>query len=329
MSYPLTRTRRIRQSQWLRDLVAEHSLSVSDLVWPIFIKEGHNIKEEVKTMPGVFRFSIDELVNKVKHAQSLGIRAIALFPSIEPEHKTLLAAESYNPNNLVCRAIKKLRDAGITIGISCDVALDPYTTHGHDGILSGTDVNNDVTVGILCKQALNQAKAGCDIVAPSDMMDGRILRIRETLEENNFHNTAILSHAAKYTSAFYGPFRDAVNSKTCLGHGSKSSYQMDPRNAKEAMHNILMDIDEGADMIMVKPGMPYLDIVKEASQICTVPIFVYQISGEYSMIRIASINGAIEYKTAMLESLLCFKRAGAQAIFTYAAIDVAQWLGNM
>ncbi|MEM6338491.1 MAG: porphobilinogen synthase [Pseudomonadota bacterium] len=323
--YPIVRLRRNRRTSWLRDLTSETHLQPSDLILPIFVIEGENLRTEVKTMPGVFRQSIDQVVITAKEAEKRGIKAIALFPSIDPSLKSESADEAYNLDNLICRTVRSLKNAGLTIGIICDVALDPYTTHGRDGILIDGDVDNDQTVEALSNQALVLAKAGVDIVAPSDMMDGRIMAIREDLDENDFINVNILAYAAKYNSSFYGPFRDAVGSNK-KNYLSKATYQMDVRNRSEAMREIEHDIEEGADMVMVKPGMPFLDIINEASQRFDIHVLAYQVSGEYAMLKIASENGALDWEKIMIESLVCFKRAGTSAILTYAALEAADLL---
>lgn len=325
MIYPIVRLRRNRRTSWLRDLTSETHLQPSDLILPIFVIEGENLKTEVKTMPGVFRQSIDQVLITAKEAEKRGIKAIALFPSIDPSLKSENADEAYNLDNLICRTVRALKNAGLKIGIICDVALDPYTTHGHDGIIIDGDVDNDETVEALANQALVLAKAGVDIVAPSDMMDGRIMAIREDLDENGFINVNILAYAAKYNSSFYGPFRDAVGSNK-RDYLCKATYQMDIRNRSEAMREIEHDIEEGADMVMVKPGMPFLDILNEASRRFDVHIFAYQVSGEYAMLKIASESGALDWEKIMLESLICFKRAGASAVLTYAALEAAELL---
>ena len=321
--FPLIRHRRNRKDSWIRDLVAENHLRVDDLIWPIFVVDGKNIKEEIKTLPGVYRYSIDLAVEEIKNAKQLGIKAVAIFPVTDKSLKTEDGRESYNPNNLICNSIKKIKDTVVDIGVICDVALDPYTSHGHDGVLNEVKnyVDNDQTIEILIKQALVQAEAGCDVIAPSDMMDGRILKIRQALERNNFINVNILAYSAKYASNFYGPFRDAVGSSTNLGIADKKNYQMDFRNSKEALQEIASDIKEGADIVMIKPGMPYLDIVLQASKNFNVPIFVYQVSGEYAMLKFAAEQNCFSYEKALIESLTSFKRAGASAILTYAAID--------
>jgi porphobilinogen synthase len=323
--FPSTRLRRTRMQPWCRELVAEHRLHPSDLIWPVFIQEGKNAETPIESMPGVSRLTIDILVKRAKEAKSLGIPAIAIFPSIDKKLKTPNGKEALNKNNLVCRAIRELKNAVPEIGVIADVALDPYTSHGQDGIFENNVVQNDATVEMLCKQALVQAKAGCDIVAPSDMMDGRIGAIRAALEEEGFCDTLILSYAAKYASSFYGPFRDAVGSASAL-KGDKKNYQMDPRNGDEAMREIALDVSEGADMVMVKPGIAYLDIVQRAANSFDIPVLAYQVSGEYAMIQAAAQNGWIDGDAVMLENLLAFKRAGARAIFTYAAIDLAKTL---
>jgi len=323
--YPIVRLRRNRRTSWIRDLLSEATLSPNDLVLPIILIEGKNQRQEIKTMPNVFRQSIDQALITAKEAAAAGIKAVALFPCIDSELKSEDADEAYNLDNLICRAVRSFKNAGLSIGIICDVALDPYTIHGHDGILKDGDVDNDETVEALSNQALVLAKAGVDVVAPSDMMDGRILSIRENLDNEGFSNINILAYAAKYNSSFYNPFRDAIGSKQ-EKYLCKATYQMDVRNSKEAMREIAHDIDEGADMIMIKPGMPFLDIINEASSQFDVPIFAYQVSGEYAMIKFAAENGALDWQKSILESLVCFKRSGASAIFTYAALEVALML---
>jgi porphobilinogen synthase len=324
--YPHTRLRRTRMQPWCRELVAEARLSASDLIWPVFIHDGKNKETPVVSMPGVSRLTIDLLVARAKEASALGIKAIALFPVIEAKLKSPLGDEALSPENLVCRAIRAVKDSVPDIGIIADVALDPYTSHGQDGIVEDGKILNDKTVEILCRQAVVQARAGCDIVAPSDMMDGRVAAIRTVLEAEGFHDTLILAYAAKYASGLYGPFRDAVDSAKFLGTGDKKSYQMNPANSDEAMREIALDISEGADMVMVKPGIAYLDIVYRAASQFPVPVFAYQVSGEYAMIKAADEKGWLDGDAVMMESLLAFKRAGARAIFTYAALDVAKQL---
>jgi porphobilinogen synthase len=327
--YPRTRMRRLRQYSWLREMVAESSLSVKDLIWPLFIIEGKNCVEPVGSMPGVERMSIDRIVRAAEQAVELGIPAIALFPVTPLAKKTHDGSEATNPHNLMCHAIRSIRKAvGNSLGIVTDVALDPYTTHGHDGLLVDDYVVNDETIEVLCQQALVQAQAGADIIAPSDMMDGRIGEIRDTLDEAGFVNVTIMSYAAKYASAFYGPFRDAVGSAGNLGKGDKKTYQMSPASTDEAIHEVALDLQEGADIVMVKPGMPYLDIVQRISSTFHVPVTVYQVSGEYAMLKAAAERGWLDERKTVLESLLAFKRAGASAILTYFAKDVAQWLAS-
>lgn len=322
--FPRTRLRRPRMAEWSRALVAEHHLRVGDLIWPIFVAEQ---PQAIVTMPDVSRLSVPQVVEAAQEAHALGIRAIALFPCTPTDKKLDDASEALNPDNLVCRAVKAIKAAVPEIGVICDVALDPYTSHGHDGLLNEKgEVDNDTTLAMLCKQAVVQARAGCDVVAPSDMMDGRIGAIRDALDEAGFSHTMILSYAVKYASAFYGPFRDAVGSKSALGKADKRTYQMNPANAREARQEAAMDVAEGADWLMVKPGMPYLDIIRDVSRVHDVPVMAYQVSGEYAAIRFAANAGALDYQAAMMESLLAFKRAGACAIFTYAARDVARWL---
>ena len=324
--FPFTRLRRNRRSEWSRRLVRENQLTVDDLIWPVFVVEGSNQEVPVVSMPGVTRYSIDVLVGLVGRAAELGIPAIAIFPVTPQEKKTPDGEESCNPDNLICQAMRAVRDAQIPIGLIADVALDPYTTHGQDGLVRRGYVVNDESVEALCRQAVNQANAGCDIIAPSDMMDGRVRAIRKALDAAGHQNVQIMAYAAKYASAFYGPFRDAVGSAKNLGGGDKRTYQMDPANADEAIREVALDISEGADMVMVKPGMPYLDIVCRVKQKFGVPTFAYQVSGEYAMISAAANNGWLNRDSAMLESLLCFKRAGADGILTYFAVEAAKLL---
>lgn len=326
-NYPITRMRRMRQSHFSRSLMRESSLLASDLIYPVFILDGKNRKESVSSMPGVNRYTIDLLLPILKSAHQKGLMAIALFPVIESDKKSLLAEEAYNPNGLVPSAIKEIKAHLPELGIITDIALDPYTVHGQDGILDDSGyVENDKTVETLVLQALCHAKAGADIVAPSDMMDGRVIKIREALEESNFPLTKILAYSAKYASSFYGPFRDAVGSAKNLGKSSKETYQMDPANSDETLHEVRLDLAEGADMVMIKPGMPYLDIIRRVKQEFGVPTFAYQVSGEYSMLKAAIQNGWLSEKECVLEALLCFKRAGADGILTYFALDVLDWL---
>lgn len=325
--YSITqRPRRNRQNAWVRRLVAENNVTVNDLIWPVFVLEGNDRSEAIKSMPGVYRYSIDLLVKEVEKAAQLGIPAIALFPVVPAEKKSPLAKEAYNPHNLVNTAIRTLKKEVPEIGLICDVALDPYTTHGHDGIMNEDGcILNDGSIEILAKQALSQAEAGVDIVAPSDMMDGRIGIIRAELDKADYINTAIMAYSAKYASAFYGPFRDAVNSGGFL-KGDKKTYQMDSANSDEALREIELDIEEGADMVMVKPGLPYLDIVRRAKDTFGMPTFAYHVSGEYAMLQAAAQNGWLDYSKCLMETMLSFKRAGADGILTYAARDVAEML---
>jgi porphobilinogen synthase len=324
--YPNSRMRRTRMHAWSRALVQESQLSPQNLILPCFIIAGSNQKIAIKTMPGVYRLSIDNMLLLAKEAASLGIKAIAIFPVIEQRLKTATGEEALNPDNLVIKAIKSIKDAGINIGIITDIALDPYTDHGHDGLLKNGDVDNDSTVEVLCNQALLQAEAGCDILAPSDMQDGRIGAIRSTLEEHNFTNTMILSYAAKYSSNFYAPFREALTSDLSSTKKDKNSYQQDPANTDEAMHEVLLDINEGADIIMIKPALSYLDIIYRVKTSYLMPTFAYHVSGEYSMLHLLATATAQDPLQLMLETLISIKRAGADAIITYAALDVAKHL---
>jgi|TARA_Y100000817_G_C16844266_1_gene539382 porphobilinogen synthase len=325
-SYPSVRLRRNRKYNWSRRLVSENNLSVSDLILPIFVTEGKKKIEAIKTMPGVFRYSIDRLSGILNQASKLKIPLVAIFPHTPNSKKDSSGNEALNENNLVCKAIKKIKNNFKDIGVMADVALDPYTDHGHDGILKNKEILNDETIEILTKQALLQARMGCDVIAPSDMMDGRVGVIRKSLDKNNFKNVQILSYAAKYSSNFYGPFRDAIGSKKKL-RGNKKSYQMDYKNSNEALREIGLDIKEGADFVMVKPGLPYLDIIKSVKENFKIPVFAYQVSGEYSMI-INSIKKGIIHQDSVFESLMCLKRAGASAIVTYFALSIAQKLKN-
>lgn len=324
--FPTTRLRRNRRDDWSRRLVAEHHLTVNDLIWPVFVHDGNGQRTPIPSMPGVERLSIDLLVEAVGAAADLGIPAVAIFPATNPALKSPEAAEAVNPENLVCRAVRAIKAARLPLGVICDVALDPYTSHGQDGLVRDGYVVNDETVEMLCRQALVQAEAGCDIIAPSDMMDGRIGAIRKTLDAAGFQHVRIMAYAAKYASAFYGPFRDAVGSGANLGAGDKRTYQMDPANGDEALREVALDISEGADMVMVKPGMPYLDIVCRVKAAFGVPTFAYQVSGEYAMLCGAAQNGWIDGDRAMLESLLAFKRAGADGVLTYFAVTAAKRL---
>jgi porphobilinogen synthase len=325
-TFPFTRMRRMRRDDFSRRLMRENELTASDLIYPMFVIEGTNTAEPVASMPGVSRMTIDLLVEEAKKVHDLGIPMIALFPVTPVEKKSEDGRESYNPNGLAPRAVSALKQAVPGLGIMTDIALDPYTTHGQDGILDPTGyVANDISVEALMKQALVQAEAGVDVVAPSDMMDGRIASIREALEETGYVNTRILAYSAKYASAYYGPFRDAVGSASNLGSGNKMTYQMDPANSDEALHEVALDLEEGADMVMVKPGMPYLDIVRRVKDEFKVPTFVYQVSGEYAMHQAAIQNGWLT-EAVIFESLLAMKRAGADGILTYSAKFVAQSL---
>ena len=325
--YPTIRKRRMRRDEFSRRLMRENSLSADDFIFPVFVLEGEQQSEAVDSMPGVNRLSIDLLVEEAVSVQKLGIPAMALFPVTPLDAKSDDAAEAWNPDGLVQRAVRALKQAVPELGVITDVALDPYTSHGQDGLLDASGyVTNDETVAALVRQALSHAKAGADVVAPSDMMDGRIAAIRRELEQNGHVNTRILAYAAKYASSFYGPFRDAVGSAGNLGSGNKYSYQMDPANSNEALHEVALDIDEGADMVMIKPGLPYLDIVQRVSQELQFPTFVYQVSGEYAMLKAAAQNGWIDEKSCVLEALLSMKRAGADGILTYYAKSAAQWL---
>ena len=327
-SFPNTRLRRNRQFSWSRDLIREHQLAPSDLIWPVFVHDNATPRAEIPSMPGVSRLSIDTLVEAVGEAVSLGVPAVALFPATEQSKKTPGAEEAINPDNLVCRAVRAVKAAhGDKIGVICDVALDPYSSHGQDGLVRDGYVVNDETVAILSRQAVVQAAAGCDVIAPSDMMDGRIGAIREALDDADLENVLILSYAAKYASAFYGPFRDAVGSSGNLGSGDKKTYQMDPANTDESLREVALDIQEGADMVMVKPGMPYLDIVYRIKQTFHVPTYAYQVSGEFAMLSAATANGWLDREQAVLESLLALKRAGADGILTYFAIEAAKLIG--
>jgi porphobilinogen synthase len=324
-SFPAHRLRRLRRHEWTRRLVAESTLSPSDFIWPLFLIDGENKREQVTSMPGVERLSTDLAVAAAEEAAKLGIPAVALFPHTDQKLKTADGREAVNPNNLVCRAVRAIKKAVPNIGVMCDVALDPFTSHGHDGLLINDYVANDETVEVLVKQALVQVEAGCDIIAPSDMMDGRIGAIRRALEAKGYKDTILLAYAAKYASAFYGPFRDAVGSAKAL-QGDKCTYQMDPANSDEALREVAADIAEGADMVMVKPGMPYLDIVARVKREFGVPTLVYQVSGEYAMLKAAAERGWLDGERAMMESLIAFKRAGADAILTYFARDAAKIL---
>ncbi len=324
--YPQTRLRRNRRDAWSRRLVAESRLSVDDLIWPLFVREGENAIEAVPSMPGVERVSVDRLAERAAEAVEFGIPALAIFPATPPEKKTPDGDEALNPDNLVCSAVRAVKAAGLELGVICDVALDPYTSHGQDGLVREGYVVNDETVEMLCQQALVQAEAGCDVIAPSDMMDGRIGALRVTLDGAGFEHVRLMAYSAKYASVYYGPFRDAVGSASAIGQGDKRTYQMNPANSDEALREVALDLAEGADMVMVKPGMPYLDIVQRVKQRFGVPTYVYQVSGEYAMLKAAGEKGWLDGDGAILEALQGFKRAGADGIFTYAALDVAKRL---
>lgn len=327
--YPYTRMRRMRRDDFSRRLMRETVLTPNDLIYPVFVLEGKGQREDVASMPGVARMSIDLLVKEAREIAALGVPAMALFPVTAPAAKTEDAAEAFNPDGLAQRAVKAIKDAVPELGVITDVALDPFTTHGQDGLIdAGGYVLNDETVDVLVQQALSHAEAGADIVAPSDMMDGRIAEIRLALEEENHIHTRILAYSAKYASSYYGPFRDAVGSAANLGKGNKFTYQQDPANADEALREVALDLDEGADMVMVKPGMPYLDIVRRVKDQFGVPTFVYQVSGEYAMHMAAIQNGWLDEKAVVMESLVCIKRAGADGVLSYFAKRAAQWLND-
>lgn len=325
--FPQTRLRRTRQSAQIRALVQENTISVGDLIWPIFVRDGQGIVEPVQSMPGVNRLSVDKIVEAAREAADLGIPAICLFPYTDSSLKTPCCSEAWNPNNLSNQASRAIKEAGIEIAIMSDVALDPYNSNGHDGIVEDGVILNDETVEALVKQAVEQARNGVDIIGPSDMMDGRIGAIRQALEAEGFKDTMILSYAAKYASAFYGPFRDAVGASGAL-KGDKTTYQMNPANSDEALRLIERDLSEGADMVMVKPGMPYLDICRRVKDAFGVPTYAYQVSGEYAMIQAAALNGWIDGERAMMESLMCFKRAGCDGVLTYFAPTIARKLNG-
>ncbi len=327
--YPLTRMRRRRRHGWLREMLSEHQLSPEDFIYPVFVLDGERRSEDVPSMPGVKRRSIDLLLEHLQLVVDAGIPAVVLFPVIEQQHKSLDGAECHNPDGLVPRTVQAIKAAYPTLGVITDVALDPYTTHGQDGIIDDEGyVLNDVTVSMLERQSVCHAQAGADVVSPSDMMDGRIGAIRRALEVNGHINTLILSYAAKYASCFYGPFRDAVGSAGNLGGGGKHSYQMDPANGREALREVALDIDEGADLVMVKPALPYLDIIQRVHQAYEIPVLAYQVSGEYAMLKAAAGNGWLDERESVLESLLSIKRAGARAILSYYSLDAAAWLAQ-
>ncbi|HEY9018535.1 porphobilinogen synthase [Thiomicrospira sp.] len=325
--FPITRMRRMRADDFSRRLMRENQLTCADLIYPMFVIEGFEQRESVQSMPGVERLTIDLLVNEAHELVKLGIPMIAIFPVVPQEGKSLDAAEAYNPEGLAQRAVRAVKAACPELGVMTDVALDPFTTHGQDGIIDDKGyVLNDDTIDVLMKQALSHAEAGADVIGPSDMMDGRIVEIRDLLEENGHLNTRIMAYSAKYASSYYGPFRDAVGSAANLGKSNKANYQMDPANSNEALHEVALDINEGADMVMVKPGLPYLDIVYRIKTEFKVPTYAYHVSGEYAMLKAAAQNGWLDERKVALETLLCFKRAGADGILTYYAKQVAQWL---
>ncbi|MPQ77231.1 porphobilinogen synthase [Hydrogenovibrio sp. JE_KL2] len=327
--FPITRMRRMRKDEFSRRLMRENVLTAGDLIYPMFVIEGVNTREPIASMPNIERLSIDLLVAEAQELFELGIPMIALFPVPHADTKTLEAAEAYNPDGLLQRAIRAVKEAVPDMGVMTDVALDPYTTHGQDGIIDEEGyVLNDDTIDVLMKQALSHAVAGADVVAPSDMMDGRIIEIRELLEDNGYINTRIMAYSAKYASAYYGPFRDAVGSSGNLGKADKKTYQMDPGNSNEALHEVALDLNEGADMVMVKPGVPYLDIVRRVKDEFKAPTFVYHVSGEYALLKAAALNGWIDERAVVLETLLSCKRAGADGILTYYAKDAVQWLAE-
>lgn len=328
MNIALTsRPRRNRASDSIRDLVRENSLDVTDLIMPLFVIDGQGSKQEVESMPGIFRFSPDLIVEECKILYELGVPAVVLFPALSDEFKDPLAKESYNDDGLYQKTLRAVKEAVPEITLMTDIAMDPYSSDGHDGVVSAKgEILNDETLPILAKMAVSQAKAGADVVAPSDMMDGRVGAIRQALDEAGYSNVGILAYSVKYASAFYGPFRDALDSAP--KHGDKKTYQMDPGNVNEAVREVMLDIEEGADMVMVKPGLPYLDVIRAVSEVSEVPVAAYNVSGEYAMLKAAGLNGWIDYKKTVLEALLGFKRAGASMVLTYHAREVAEWLNN-
>ncbi len=324
-AFPTVRMRRNRATDWSRRLVAENVLTPADLIWPIFVTEGSNVREPVASMPGVDRISVDLVRQAIEEALALQIPAIAIFPNTDADKRTEDGAEAFNPDNLVCRSARAIRDGGYDIGIVCDVALDPYTSHGHDGLMEGETIVNDRTLDALVKQSVVQVESGCNVIAPSDMMDGRVGAIRQALDAAGHQDAQIMAYAAKYASAFYGPFRDAIGSSGTL-KGDKRTYQMNPANSDEALHEIALDLAEGADMVMIKPGMPYLDIIRRVHDTFAVPTFAYQVSGEYAMLEGAARNGWLDGDRVMLESLMAFKRAGSAGVLTYFAPRAARAL---
>ncbi len=326
-SFPFSRPRRLRSSGWMREMCQEFGVVSGDLILPLFIRE-EGTSSIISSMPGVSRLMISELLPVVHRALKLGIKAVALFPVIDTAFKNEKGTLAYSEDNLICRAIRAIKSSFPEIGVIADVALDPYTSHGQDGVVLKGRVHNQETIEMLCAQALVQAQSGCDIIAPSDMMDGRVIALRQALDTASFDGVSIMSYGAKYSSCFYGPFRDALDNKAVVDKGLKKTYQMNPGNSKEALREIAMDIEEGADMIIVKPGMPYLDIVSKASQEFHVPIFGYQVSGEYAMLKAASQNGWLDFNDSLMESLLCFKRAGASGVITYGALEAAEMING-
>lgn len=325
--YPMKRMRRMRHDDFSRRLMRENVVTPNDLILPVFVKEGEHDREPIPTMPGVYRYTIDEMVALCQEMESLGIPMVALFPHIEDNLKTPDGREAANPDGLIPRTVRAIKEACPNLGVMCDVALDPYTTHGQDGLIDETGyILNDETIEMLIEQSLAQARAGTDVVAPSDMMDGRIGKIRAAFDREGLIHTRIMAYSAKYASAFYGPFRDAVGSSSNLGKSNKSVYQQDPANSNEALWEVGLDLEEGADMVMVKPGMPYLDVVRRVKDEFMAPTFVYHVSGEYAMIKFAAQAGAIDEKRITMETMICCKRAGADGILTYCALDVARWL---
>mgnify|MGYP001352624714 CR=1 FL=1 len=328
-TFPSSRGRRLRHSSWIRDLTSETQINIANLVQPVFIKDNISIDSEIIRMPGIKRFTLKELGKEVENLLKLGIKAIAIFPIVEDSNKSINAKEALNPDNLVCRSLRFLRKEFPEVGVICDIALDPFTLSGHDGVLNEDGIiDNDYTIRILAEMALNYSRSGCEIIAPSDMMDGRVGLIRDTLDKNGFINVQIMSYAVKYASAFYGPFRDALGSSINLSNKSKNSYQMDPKNSDEALREIELDLNEGADMVMVKPGMPYLDIIHKVREKFKIPTYAYQVSGEYSMIKGAIDKGWFDEEKIIFESLIAFKRAGCSGIITYFAPYVAEILNN-
>ncbi len=327
-AFPATRMRRTRRHEWSRKLFAETQLSVNDLIWPLFVFDGEG-RQPITSLPGVDRLGTDQICRVAAHACELGLPAIAIFPATDTSLKTDDAREAINPENLVCRTVRAIKkEVGDQLGVICDVALDPYSSHGQDGLVRDGEVLNDETIEVLCQQAVVQAEAGCDVIAPSDMMDGRIGAIRRALDRGGRSDVQIMSYSAKYASSFYGPFRDAVGSSANLGKASKKTYQQSPAQSNEALHEVALDLAEGADSVMVKPGMPYLDIVYRIKSTFAVPTFVYQVSGEYAMLAAAAENGWLDRKQTVMESLLAFKRAGADGVLTYFASEVATWLSE-